>query len=593
MQQASVEPETHSWIVKLLLNKLSARVVLATSIIITVLAWHSTKLYSDRFAEERFEGNVREISNAISHRMVLYEQALWGGVGLFNASVEVTRDEWRKYVNSLKIQKNLPGIQGIGFARVLAPGEVPEFENNVRAEGFPEFSISPPGEREAYSSILFLEPFDWRNQRAFGYDMWSNETRRAAMARARDTGVAATSGMVRLVQETNEQVQAGFLTYLPVYENTSEEILPEDRKGALVGWVYSPFRANDLMEGILGSQDLNFHLSIYDGEKVDSESLLYQSSDEIGNVSDRHTSTVNLVIQGRPWTLKVQATEKFVKSTTTKIPMTIAAGGLIIDALLFYLIWVIYGLHQKANALAEGMTKELAESNWHLKQFAYAATHDVKSPLNSIGNALLLLEKESSGFSERANKALDWIRKGHKRAINILDKLAQIVQMKETGPLPFQMLDIGSEIRQISEGFAGDLAACGGEIHHKNCSGTLFFPRSVFESTLENLISNSIKYRNPDHPLHITVSFQEEKNGPCLFVEDNGLGFDSKIDTEKVFAMFRRLHGNIDGAGIGLYMVKQSLEFHGAEITCESEKGKGCLFRVQFPLNVGEFDHDT
>ena len=83
---------------------------------------------------------------------------------------------------------------------------------SIRNDGFPEYTINPPGERDEYSAIIYLEPFDWRNKRAFGYDMWSNEMRHNAMARARDTGQAATSGIITLVQETKQDVQRGFLT---------------------------------------------------------------------------------------------------------------------------------------------------------------------------------------------------------------------------------------------------------------------------------------------------------------------------------------------------------------------------------------------
>jgi len=93
----------------------------------------------------------------------------------------------------------------------------------IREEGFPNDDIKPDGDRPEYSSIIFLEPFNWRNQRAFGYDMFSEPTRKEAMVKARDTGLAAVSGQINLLQETSKDVQAGFLIYLPVYRK--EEVL--------------------------------------------------------------------------------------------------------------------------------------------------------------------------------------------------------------------------------------------------------------------------------------------------------------------------------------------------------------------------------
>lgn len=81
--------------------------------------------------------------------------------------MSVERDEWQSYVESLNITKSHPGIQGLGFAKVISPQEKNIFVDSVRAEGFPDFSLTPAGDRDIYTSILYLETFDERNRRAF------------------------------------------------------------------------------------------------------------------------------------------------------------------------------------------------------------------------------------------------------------------------------------------------------------------------------------------------------------------------------------------------------------------------------------------
>src|SRR3546814_13521456 len=119
---------------------------------------------------------------------------------------------------------------------------------------FPDYRIWPEGERAIYASIIYLEPFDWRNQRAFGYDMFLAPVRRAAMERARDTGLPSLSGKVKLVQETDEAVQAGFLMYLPVYRTVSPASVA-DRRLELAGYVSTPFRMTDFIHGLLGDRE--------------------------------------------------------------------------------------------------------------------------------------------------------------------------------------------------------------------------------------------------------------------------------------------------------------------------------------------------
>lgn len=131
--------------------------------------------------------------------------------------------------------------------RNLAAGR---FAHADAASAFPayvHYRVWPPTPaRDEHYSIVFLEPFGWRNQRAFGYDMFSDRTRRAAMIQARDTGLPAASGHLTLVRETATDRQDGFLIYVPVYRPHAATATPAQRRAALVGFVYAPFRVNDL-----------------------------------------------------------------------------------------------------------------------------------------------------------------------------------------------------------------------------------------------------------------------------------------------------------------------------------------------------------
>ena len=95
-----------------------------------------------------------------------------------------TRSGWRTYVESLQIDQSYPGIQGIGFAKRIPPAELDRHERQVRAEGFPAYQVRPPGKRDEYAPVIFLEPFSGRNLRSFGFDMLSEPVRREAKERA-------------------------------------------------------------------------------------------------------------------------------------------------------------------------------------------------------------------------------------------------------------------------------------------------------------------------------------------------------------------------------------------------------------------------
>ena len=202
-------------------------------------------------AKSRFHQEVDRSTLAIHARLEVYEDALYGTRSFFEANPLLDRKIFHDYVDNLRIRERFPGIQGIGYTLRIPASQVAQHIEQIRRQGFPQYSIRPDFQREEYTSIIYLEPFDWRNQRAFGYDMFTEPVRRAAMERARDSGMTSISGKVKLVQETETSAQAGFLMYLPVYQKGKALATPQDRRSALLGYVYSPFRMNDLMNGVI------------------------------------------------------------------------------------------------------------------------------------------------------------------------------------------------------------------------------------------------------------------------------------------------------------------------------------------------------
>src|SRR3569833_2263846 len=152
--------------------------------------------------------------------------------------------------------------------------------------GTPGSRVSATRRRSAPATSLgSCTPSEWQGGRAFGsapaslgYDMWSDPIRRAAMERSRDTGEAILSGKVPLVQEIDLQRQSGVLLYLAIYRPGSPHRTLAQRRSALLGFAYCPFRTQDLFEGIFRDQrDPLVELSVYDGRRPDAANLLYTS----------------------------------------------------------------------------------------------------------------------------------------------------------------------------------------------------------------------------------------------------------------------------------------------------------------------------
>ncbi|HIJ86437.1 MAG TPA: response regulator [Desulfuromonadales bacterium] len=350
------------------ITRRSTWIILLLGFGITAAATGYMKASVDKIAAQEFAAHCGEIRSKISYRLTDLARILHGGAAFFDASDTVTREKWRIYSQLQRLEKQLPGIQGIGFALLIPREKLSRHILDIRSEGFPEYTVQPDGERELYSSILYLEPFSGRNLRAFGYDMFSEPIRRTAMERARDTDSAALSGKVVLVQETEKDVQAGTVMYVPVYRTGMPAETTEQRRAALYGWVYSPYRMNDLMQGILGTRDLKqeklLHLQLFDGEQTSSQSLLYSchpAEDAQKWIDVQFISLIPVDFNGHRWTLRfIQTGGGFSSVGYIRVWLTLC-GGIIITLLLFALIRSLLTTRAELQKIAEKLTADVAK----------------------------------------------------------------------------------------------------------------------------------------------------------------------------------------------------------------------------------------
>jgi PAS domain S-box-containing protein len=348
------------------MNSLSSWLVLVAGLAFAAGATWYMKSSIETIAEKNFAGHCSEIEAKVKKRLEDHARILLSGTAFFNASEKVTRDTWRLYTQHQKIDKQLPGIQGIGFSLLIPRKELPGHINEIRSQGFPSYTVRPDGEREFYSSIIYLEPFSDLNLRAFGYDMFSEPIRRTAMERARDTNDASLSGKVVLVQENEKNAQAGTLMYVPVYRKEMPIETKEQRRAALDGWVYSPYRMNDLMQGILGAGNVDkekrLHLQIYDGAQTSPGALLYSchTAEDAELFSDvRYSKLVPVDFNGTRWTLRFTETGGGFSSVEYVWVWLTFFGGSAVALLLFVLMRTLQNSRADALRRVEERTAEL------------------------------------------------------------------------------------------------------------------------------------------------------------------------------------------------------------------------------------------
>ncbi|CAN5876786.1 hypothetical protein BH11PSE12_BH11PSE12_18930 [soil metagenome] len=375
------------------------------ALFVLLLGWGLTaQLYvheGDKAARQlngKFDALAIQSNALIVHRMQIYEQVLLGAQSLFAASGRVGRNEFRDYVAGLNLDQHYPGIQGVGYAKIIPPGLINKHIAELRSEGYANFDIHPDGVRDVYTSVIFLEPFDDRNRQAFGYDMYSDRLtprigdsapglRYSAMQQARDSGKAVISGKVRLVMEntagnvaensveSRAPSQSGFLMYLPVYKKGMPSNTIAERRANIIGWVYSPFRMDNLMAGIIAERSSEIGMTIYDGAKMTEAMQMYRSGSAQSHASGSSNSSgmsamVSLLptslsksvrIAGRSWTVAFWPLPGFGAEIETRMPQVIGAIGVSMSILLALLMWLLAHGRTRAMQITSEIRYELEQ----------------------------------------------------------------------------------------------------------------------------------------------------------------------------------------------------------------------------------------
>jgi len=315
--------------------------VLAIALVGTLLAWRVAAIAVEDALRAQFNRVVDTTIEAVQTRMRGYEQVLRGGAGLFAANEHVTRTEWRDYVEKLRISETYPGVRGVNYAEFVPGGALAQHVERVRAEGFPDYEVRPAAEREAYVPVVYPEPFEGRNLQTFGFDMFSDPVRRTAIERARDSGQPVATGKLMVGTEGEKSVP-GFVLYMPVYRRGPALSTLAERREALVGFVFCPFRMPDLMRGILGEPREDLDLEIYD-IGASRESMLFDHDGLLHALTPdpaaRIARTVTVEVAGRPWALYFEALPRFASPAERVLPSTVLGVGLALSLLFSALTW--------------------------------------------------------------------------------------------------------------------------------------------------------------------------------------------------------------------------------------------------------------
>jgi signal transduction histidine kinase len=227
-------------------------------------------------------------------------------------------------------------------------------------------------------------------------------------------------------------------------------------------------------------------------------------------------------------------------------------------------------------------TNELVEYNQQLEQFAFIAAHNLRAPVARIlglGQLLGMLESTPEKKDEIYPKLVHTAEE----LDGVVKDLNTILDFRKNSESKLTVVDLATEVSKIrgtlEREIANSQAAITTDFSQVENIRTV---KPYLESILYNLISNAIKYRDPDRIPIIHVKTEKSDNEICLTVADNGLGIDMAAFRDKLFTLYSRFHIHLEGKGLGLYLVKTQITALGGRIEIESEVNKGSTFKVYF-----------
>jgi two-component system CheB/CheR fusion protein len=226
--------------------------------------------------------------------------------------------------------------------------------------------------------------------------------------------------------------------------------------------------------------------------------------------------------------------------------------------------------------------ESLRATNAELQDFAFALTHDLQEPLRMVVNFTELLAQEYAGkLGKDADQFISYSVQGALRIEALLKALLAYWELNERERGRLVPIDCGAVLAKVLTNIEAAISDSGALVTSDRLP-TLAAEEVSLMQILQNLISNSIKYRGKDTP-RIHVSAEPDGDGWRFAVRDNGIGIDP-ADAGRIFGMFKRLHGTeIPGTGIGLAICKKVVERQGGRIWVESAPGRGATFQFTIP----------
>ncbi len=503
----------NSWADRLL--ALLVRFVGLVILLATLAAATASFLYNQSEEADRAE----RVAAHVNMRLHDHVAVLKGVRALYQSDAAASGPGIRAYLAALQPQVQAPGMEGVGIAAAMRADTPAAVEAKLRENYGRDIKVWPTTDQPVGFVVVLVEPYTPRRDAALGFDMYSEPTRRAAMRRAWQTGQPAASGIVQLAQEKGVKIkQPGFLIYVPVYARAPagtnpETIATSGDSRPIEAFVYAPFRTNDMMQAVLGTQlETIDGIEIYAGQGPSAPLVFrkgtmgWDAQEQILHVADRQ------------WTMRISYGRLLERLGR---PIAILIFGIALALLATQLHRVQRRRIDAFQALAAEKARHAEDRELMIGEMA----HRMKNAFARIGALARITLRESASLDEFETKF-----DGRMRA------LSDAKQMLVTGAV--DNVELGKIVRRELElaGWPSDrLAATTGPDVRLDDEGAQALSLAIHE-----FVTNSIKYGALSGQGDLAVAWRRDGGDVEFSWIETGLPETPQIDSESFGTHFIR-----------------------------------------------------
>lgn len=603
----SPEPAQVSW-----LARIAPLIILIGGVSLSLAVAYGASISIRSEGQSLFDRRAERLDLDIQRRIRRPAFGLKGARGMYLASENVTRGEFKAYVESLEISKEYPGVLGFGFIERVMRSDLATFISREQADDAPDYKVHSEGNNDVMYIIKSIVPVK-ENEKAWGYDLGSEQRRREAVETAIATGEPTMTARLTLVQDPAER--AGFLYLLPIYNKGSDPRSPEARQRDLLGLVYAPIVIEEAVDEIVKQKDNQLRFNIYDNTVPDNPEVLFDFdsylSKGMGGEADpsreggSFAASMKVNIGGRKWVIDIESTREFDSSLDRRTPFMIGSAGIVLSLLLAAVAWFLGHSRERALRMATLMTQDLAlakaradAANHSKSEFLANMSHEIRTPLTSILGYTNLLRDEgdlSKAPPERVN-AITTIQSAGEHLLTVINDILDLSKI-EVGRVMVERID--TPLVQLLMDIEGlmRLRAAEKSVVLRTNFDTPVPDRIISDPTrlrqiLMNLVGNAVKFTNEGLiVLRVHVVKPGTSGARIRFeIEDTGPGMTEE-QASRLFTPFTQADSSVTrrhgGTGLGLTISRRLAQVMGGDVRLDmSVPGQGSRFVFELPLQV-------